>query len=77
MFHFCLRLEITHLSQMVYCFLLVPPFFAGVNRETDAIIKDHFLHGFSYKEILEFLEIFMHLSHSKKSATSTVTSFSI
>ena len=40
---------------MVYWILLVQSFVAGVNRETEAIIKDYFLHG---KEILEFLEIF-------------------
>ena len=43
---------------MVYWILLGPLFVAGVNRETEAIIKDYFLHGLSYKEILEFLEIF-------------------
>ena len=32
-------------------------FVAGVNRETEAIIKDYFLHGLSYKEILKFLDI--------------------
>ena len=36
----------------------MPSFVAGLNRETEAIIKDYFLHGLSYKEILEFLEIF-------------------
>ena len=36
----------------------MPSFVAGVNRETEAIIKDYFLHGLSNKEILEFLEIF-------------------
>ena len=43
---------------MVYWILLVPSFVAGVNREKEAIIKDYFLYGLSYKEILEFLEIF-------------------
>ena len=43
---------------MVYWILLVPSFVAGVNCETEAIIKDYFLHGLSCKEILEFLEIF-------------------
>ena len=43
---------------MVYWILLVLSFVAGVNRETEAIIKDYFLHGLSYKEILEFLEVF-------------------
>ena len=57
MFHFCLRLELPILV-MVYWILLVPSFVAGVNCETEAIIKDYFLHGPSYKEILEFLEIF-------------------
>ena len=36
----------------------MPSFIAGVNRETEAIIKDYFLHGLSYKEIFEFLGIF-------------------
>ena len=36
----------------------MPSFVAGVNRETEAIIKDSFLNGLGYKEILEFLEIF-------------------
>ena len=43
---------------MVYWILLVPTFVAGVNRETEAIIKDYILDGLSYKEILEFLELF-------------------
>ena len=43
---------------MVYWILLVPSFAAGLNRETEGIIKDYFLHGLSYKEILELLEIF-------------------
>ena len=43
---------------MVYWILLVPSFVAGLNRETEAIIKDYFLLGLSYKEILEFWEIF-------------------
>ena len=42
---------------MVYWILLVPSFVAGLNRETEAIIKDYFLLGLSYKEILEFWEI--------------------
>ena len=43
---------------MVYWILLVPSLVAWVNRETEAITKDYFLHDLSYKEILEFLEIF-------------------
>ena len=43
---------------MVYWILLVPSFVAGVSRETEAIIKSNFLDGLSYKEILEFLDIF-------------------
>ena len=43
---------------MVYWILLVPWFVPDVNRETEAIIKDYFLHGLSYREILEFLGIF-------------------
>ena len=27
----------------------MPSFVAGLNRETEAIIKDYFLHGLSYK----------------------------
>ena len=41
---------------MVYWILLVPSFVAWVNCETEAIIKDYFLHGRSYKELLEFSE---------------------
>ena len=37
----------------------MPSFVAGVNCETEAIIKDYFLHGLSYKEIFEFLGIFL------------------
>ena len=36
----------------------MPSFVTGLNRETEAIIKDYFLHDLSYKEIQEFLEIF-------------------
>ena len=64
MFHFCVRLEhvgVTHFSQMVYRVLLVPSFIAGVNCETEGIVKDYFLHGLSYKKIIEFLEIFLQL----------------
>ena len=43
---------------MVYWNLLVPSFAAGLNCEPEAITKDYFLHGLSYKKILEFLEIF-------------------
>ena len=43
---------------MVYWILLVPSFVAGLNCESEAIIKDYFLRGLSYKEILEILEIF-------------------
>ena len=45
---------------MVYWILLVASFVARVNRETEAIIKDYFLHGLSYKKILEFLKIFLY-----------------
>ena len=41
---------------MVYWILLVPSLVAEVNCETEAIIKDYFLHGLSYKEILDILE---------------------
>ena len=37
---------------MVYWILLGPLFVAGVNRETEAIIKDYFLHGLSYKRYI-------------------------
>ena len=39
----------------------MPSFMAGVNCETEGIVKDYFLHGLSYKKIIEFLEIFLQL----------------